>query len=188
MRSIQKRKAAESPPSVEEVQPVAESEKLPATLHERVRAVVSTAIKKHALLPVDRPKDVDGRPLEPRIPNNLVMLKDQQVGQLHADFCAMLQYTHRKLAAATADVWLWRKEVKITRAKAHVLIGRGTSGDKSAEVESNPKVMELEEALVAAEMQERLLQGVLDGYLSGKEATSREMTRRSILEERRGIR
>lgn len=133
-----------------------------------------------------RPLDVHGNPLEPQLPRDLTALNDAQLGTLWTQFCAMVQWSKGVLTEKAVEAAELARREKIVRAKVF-LLATGNREEKAAKVETHPDVQDVTAALFMAVSVERLAGAVHEGYLVGKEAVSREVTRRIALDQHRGL-
>lgn len=129
-----------------------------------------------------RPSHDGKRLLDPTLPPDITRLTDTQLGTLLGEFSSMAQYVGPRTAMKAMVAASAKRRDKITRSMAH-LRQRGTVGDKAALVETDPQVMETSHALLVAESEEAIVAALLESYIIGKEALSRELTRRQKVAE-----
>jgi hypothetical protein len=154
----------------------------PAT---RVTRLMHQRLAAERVGPWKRPI-LNGQPLEPRLPRDLTQLNDQQLGRLLTEFCIVLQWAkgvHTLHAVEAAEAVRYEK---IVRAKAF-LAAEGNRETRSALVETDRAVVEASERASVADAMREMLYAVYDGYLVGRDAISRELTRRIELERHRGV-
>lgn len=128
----------------------------------------------------DRPLGKSGEPLNPQLPYDLTSLNDVKLGQLYSEFCTMAQYAQMHTAITTVEKAIAKQREKFMRAKVR-LQKEGTVPDKEAQVEVDSSVRKRVVATLTGEGIETLTQSMLQGYLIGRDAISREMTRRTSL-------
>lgn len=127
-----------------------------------------------------RPRGAHDRPLDPKVPRDITMLNDEQLGRLHGEFAAMVAYVNGQLGLKSVEAAIARRADKITRARVR-LTKEGTVDDKAAETEIDPRVVETGELLLVAESVEVMTKAIYDGYVVGRDLCSRELTRRMNL-------
>jgi hypothetical protein len=169
------RVVAPTPPKVEAVEPTQEDDFEP----------LIQRLERLSLSRVSRPVYEDGTPMDPQLPPDLTRLTDDALGSLYTEFCAMAQWVgfqHSVSSVARA-----RLEIAAKRARSRVyLMQSGNREEKAALTDVNPEVRSTEDQLLLAQNLEMLAFPVLNSYLIGKEATSREMTRRQGTDWNRG--
>ena len=132
-------------------------------------------LELHALKrPVDRKT---GEPLEARLPSDLTALSDEQLGRRYTDFCRMAQYTQQRLAILGVEKAIAKTKDRYARAETR-LLQTGPAADKLAKVEVDELVRERGIDLLTAEGVERITHALFESYVIGKDACSRELTRR----------
>ncbi len=148
----------------------------------RQQAIADT--KKARLRLLKRPLDGEA-PIEPILPADITRLHNKELGKLYGQFCAMASYAHTQAALASID---WTYKMTVARfAKAKFLItATGKVTDKRLAMEADPEFQKYISEEAQAETTATLLQSVYEGYVLGKEATSREISRRMGLDERGG--
>lgn len=124
-----------------------------------------------------RPKLSSGEFLDPRLPVNLTGLNDVQLGKLYGEFCIMAQYAQLQLALKGVDRAVAKQAERMTRAEVQ-LVRTGTVADKAAKVEIDARVQERSLATLVGENVEVLTDAFLQVYIIGRDACSREMSRR----------
>lgn len=127
-----------------------------------------------------RPVGEDGEPLDPVLPPDLTALSDQQLGRLFSQFACMAQYIQLYLARRGVETAVYKSEEKKLRAKVR-LEKSGTSPDKDAKAEVDPRVREMGFHYLVAEGAWTMTDAAMNAFLIGRDATSREMTRRISL-------
>lgn len=115
--------------------------------------------------------------LNPRLPINLTSLNDVQLGRLHGEFCLMAQYVQLQMAVKAVEKATAQKAEKITRAES-LLRRSGTVADKAAQVEIDPRVLARSLSSLVGENVEKLSEAFFEVFLIGRDACSREMSRR----------
>ncbi len=134
---------------------------------------------------VSRPVYEDGDPMDPQLPPDLTQLTDDALGSLYTEFCAMAQWVG--FQHSVSSVSRARLEVAAKRIRSRVYLAQsGNREEKAALTDVNPEVRSIEDQLLLAQNLEMLAFPVLNSYLIGKEATSREMTRRQGTDWNRG--
>ena len=131
-----------------------------------------------------RPKDRDGKDLNPQLPTDLTALNDAQLGKVYGEFCVMAQYAQTRLAVHSVTKSVQEAARRYAAAETR-LRKEGTVADKASQAEVDPRVRARAVAVLVGESVETLTQAVLEGYLIGRDALSREMTRRSWAFERK---
>lgn len=135
----------------------------------------------------ERPCGPSGDPLDPKLPSDLTSLNDIKLGKLYGQFCQMSQYAQLHLAIYSVQKSVYRQAEKYLRARSH-LQQEGTVADKSASVECDKRVREMTMKSLVEQGTEDLTQAMLASFLIGRDACSRELTRRQITLERRNER
>lgn len=126
---------------------------------------------------IPRPLTRDGKPLDPVLPPDLTLLNDIQLGKLFSEFACMAQYVQFSMAQKSVDTAVRRREEKFIRAKVR-LSKVGTVADKESKVEVDPVARKAAFETSVSESTEVLTEAVMQQYLIGRDACSREMTRR----------
>jgi hypothetical protein len=129
---------------------------------------------------INRPVDEKGDFLDPVLPTDMTQrgLNDDELGVLYTQFCAMAQWVGFQYAVTSRVRAHLEVEYKRVRSRAF-LAKLGNREEKAAKADTDPQVMRAENDLIAAQDVEGLTYPVLNAFLIGKEATSREITRRS---------
>lgn len=124
-----------------------------------------------------RPLEEDGSPMDPRLPPDITRVTDEELFRLYGQFCAMAQWVGFQLGIVQTQKLISEQERE--RLKSRLWLAEtGNREDRKAKVDSNADFQRAEnEALVKAAL-EGMTYPVFNGYLIGKEATSRELTRR----------
>lgn len=139
---------------------------------------IKTRVEKLGLRYPPRPVDEDGAPLHPALPVDLTLLTDEALGRLYGQFCLMAQYAQMHLAIRSVEASVRKRVDKVTRSEVR-LRTEGTVGEQEAQVETNPAVRKSTYDLLVGEGTETMINALLQGYLIGKDALSREITRRT---------
>jgi hypothetical protein len=142
-----------------------------------VMKAVDDRFQRLDILPIPRPVDADGAHLNPRLPSDLTVLNDIQLARLYSEFCAMAQYVQRHMARLDVERADTKRLEKTMRARVR-LEKSGQVGDKDAKVEVDPKTVEAAFKAQVAYGTSVLTEAVMEGYILGKDACSREQTRR----------
>ena len=126
--------------------------------------------------------------MNPELPPDLVRLTDEELGKLYTEFSAMVSwvgYRHGLAAVLRAKLGA-EKERAFSRL---FLIKTGNREEKKARTDTDPAMVAVEDDFLLAQSMEMLLYPILQGYVTGKESTSREITRRGGAEwgDRRGM-
>lgn len=145
--------------------------------HDAVMASLKKRFMKMSVKTIPRPKDYDGHDLNPRLPPDLTALNDEELGCLYGHFCQMVQYVQLQLAMQGVRRALSERAEKYERAKAW-LMKSGTVGDKEAQVEVEQEVQKRGLEALVESAAESLKDHLMQSYLIGKDACSRELTRR----------
>jgi len=124
-----------------------------------------------------RPVNDDGTALNPQLPPDLTALNDVEIGRLHSQFACMAQYAITRLAIMAVETAVAKKEEKFVRAKVRTEKS-GTVADKDMKVDLDRRTRSAGHHTLVGESTEGLTRAVLEGFLIGRDATSREMTRR----------
>lgn len=148
-------------------------------LEERVRAEVDRRLDQMKLPRPRRPLNEEGKPLNPKLPQDLTALDDLQLGHLYTQFSRMAQYAQLQLAFFGVERGVHRQMEKRMRAEFR-LQQEGTVSDKNDAVEANKDIQAVQELASVGEYSEQLTQGYLHQYAIGREACSRELTRRQV--------
>lgn len=122
---------------------------------------------------------------DPRLPGDLSNLNDAQLGKLWTEYSAMVQWAKGVCANAEVEAAEVKRREKIVRAKAF-LSAEGSREERAAQVETDPEVQRLSGEVMTLDGIATLATALFDGYMIGKDAVSRELTRRIALEQGRG--
>lgn len=134
---------------------------------------------------IHRPLDEEGGELAPVLPASLQQLEDEQLTQLYTSFCAMTQWMG--VIAARVSAHRAKLEMDLKRLRSRIFISSGGNRElKAAAVDVHPDVVALEEQFLIAQAMEGTVQATFSAYITGKEATSRDFTRRQGTEWGRG--
>ena len=165
------------PPPREEIQ---EEESQEERFAELIRRLGILRLSK-----VERPLYEDGEPMSPVLPPDLSAITDEALGSLYTEFCAMAQWVGFQVALSS--VVRARLEIVAKRVRSRVYLNQsGNREERAAKADTDPQVTSTEDELLLAQNLEALAFPVLNSYLIGKEATSREITRRQGTDWNRG--
>ncbi len=142
-----------------------------------VMDILNRRLRKMKIELPDRPRDSDGGYLNPALPTDLTALNDEELGCLYGQFCMMVQYVQLQLAVQGVRRALADRAEKYIRARTW-LTKSGTVGDKEAQVEVELAVQERSLEALTEGASESLKDQLMQSYLIGKDACSREVTRR----------
>lgn len=135
-------------------------------------------MKRLNLRTIPRPSTKDGKPIFPTLPNDLTTLDDHQLGRLYTQFAAMASYVQLELAVVAVERAAVKHVERRLRAERRVVSDGTNIPDRDAEVENDSRVREWALEGTKAEALEMMLTSTLQSYLIGRDATSREQTRR----------
>lgn len=141
--------------------------------------------KQDAVRLPGRPLAETGDALEPRLPYDVTRLNDHELMRLFNSYVRVLQWAGVQHAKSAVEAAEYRRQEKIMRAKKFLVAG-GNRETRSAEVETNPQVIEVGMKAGVAESMREILYALKEGYLEGKAVISRELTRRVELERGHG--
>ena len=146
---------------------------------ENPRAIdtIRDKIKPMMIKKIQRPVDENGDPLNPVLPPDLTALTDECLGRLFSEFACMAQYVKLHLAVRIVEVAEAKRSDKIMRARVR-LEKTGTVEDKAAKVEVDPRTRKTSMSLLVDEGTETMTAAIMETYLIGRDACSREMSRR----------
>ena len=130
----------------------------------------------------DRPVMPDGDPLEPRVPHDLTLLTDVALGRLHSEFACMQQYAQACLGWIEAQKILDRRAARLTRAEGKVSYS-GKATLMEAVVDLEPKTRAKEDQSIVSDAVATITTAMMRSMEIGKDACSREMTRRIAMRE-----
>lgn len=133
-----------------------------------------------------RPALKNGQLLEPLLPEDLTVLNDVLLGRLFSEFACMAQYVQLHLAAKSVNTAIKRRIERHIRASVR-LEKDGTVEDKTAQVDVDIRSIDISFDLAVAEGVEVMTKGVMDMYVSGRDAISREITRRQMILKERAL-
>ena len=162
----------------------------PVPIEEDVRLnALLSKLQSWRIKPVERPVYPDtGEDINPVLPADLTRLEDVELGALYTEFSAMVVWVgYRHGLAATLRIKL---EAEKNRTFSRLFLQQtGNREEKKAKADTDPQMVEIEDDWVLAQTMETLLFPILQGYVAGKEATSREVTRRGGADwgDRRGM-
>lgn len=151
--------------------------------HDLVMGTLKKRLSKMRIKMIARPTDYDGHDLNPKLPPDLTALNDEELGSLYGHFCQMVQYVQLQLAVQGVRRALSERAEKYERARAWLMKG-GTVGDKEAQVEVEQEVQAKGLEALVESAAESLKDHLMQSYLIGKDACSRELTRRLGTHER----
>lgn len=141
---------------------------------------IKAAFNKMGIDLLRRPVGRSGEPLSPTLPSDLTTLNDVQLGRLFGEFCTMAQYAQQRLAVHAVARSVKEAAQKFLRSETR-LRQTGTVADKSARVDTDPRVRDRAVAVLVDEGVETLTLAVLESYIIGRDALSREQTRRQTV-------
>ena len=133
-----------------------------------------------------RPVLSTGELLEPLLPADLTVLNDVQLGRLYSEFACMAQFVQLHLAAKSVNTAIQRRIERHIRASVR-LEKDGTVEDKTAQVDVDIRSIDASFEAAVAEGVEVMTKGVMDMYVSGRDAISREITRRQMILKERSL-
>lgn len=134
---------------------------------------------------IPRPLKTDGNPLNPILPQDLTVLDDIQLARLYSEFCLMAQYVKLQLARKVVEHSEDKRQEKMTRALVR-LAKSGQVGDKDSKTEIDPQTKDSAYRTQVSYGTQVLTEAMMEVYLIGRDACSREQTRRQkIWEDRR---
>lgn len=124
-----------------------------------------------------RPVDEHGEVIDPSLPPDVTLLTGEELGRLHAQMVAMIEWLEWKVAeadsrAATAEAFLEHTKAEVRLRKS------GTVSDKAAKTLNDQRVVNAEVSFISFNAKARLLKGRVRGYDKVASALSREMSRR----------
>lgn len=151
---------------------------------EGVEDDVKARLKQLQLGRLRRPTRKDGSLLEPKLPPDLTVLSDQKLGSLFTEFCAMAQYSKQVCSLFSVRRAVSSRRDRYERSRSR-LMKQGTVDDKAAEVEVDPAVQKATVALLREEGTEMMTLALYESYIIGRDACSRELTRRQYLASER---
>lgn len=154
---------------------------------ERLEALLAK-LETWRIKPIERPTYPDGEELNPVLPSDLTKLLDVEIGALYTEFCSMVSWVGYRHGLASVLVAKLEAEKNRTFSRSF-LRQVGNREEKKAKADVDPEVTEIEDDFLLAQSMATLLYPILQGYVTGKEAVSREITRRHGAEwgERRGM-
>jgi hypothetical protein len=124
----------------------------------------------------------DGEYLNPVLPTDLTVLDDVAVGRLFSEFACMAIYVKLCLAVRVVETAEVKRSDKIMRARVR-LEKEGTVEDKAAQVEIDHRTKSVSRELLLGEGVETLTSALMEAYLIGRDAVSRELSRRQKVYE-----
>lgn len=127
-----------------------------------------------------RPKDENGDWLDPMLPADITMITDEELGRIHGAFALMAQYVKFQVSLRAVEHAIAKRAENSIRARVR-LEKDGTVADKGAQVEMDVRTRDVSLEALIGESEERLTAAILDGYLIGRDASSREIARRKEL-------
>ena len=151
--------------------------------HSLVMGKLKSRLRKMKIRMQPRPRNSDGEYLNPVLPSDLTALNDEELGRLYGHFCLMVQWVQLRLAFQGVRRAITERAEKYIRAKTW-LVKSGTVGDKEAQVEVDTAVQEKSLKALTESASEILQNQIMQGYLIGKDACSREVTRRLGTQQR----
>lgn len=153
-----------------------ESARLPG--EESVVGRVQEKLAAMQLTVPERPRKKDGSLLDPQLPPDLTTLNDVQIGRLFTQFCLMAQYVQLQLAVWTVEKTVAKQAEKYVRAETR-LRKDGTVSERDAATEVDKRVRDRTMKTLTSEGVETMTNAMMQRYIIGRDAISREMTRRS---------
>jgi len=140
-------------------------------------AQVQKQFNQYQVRPPHRPLGDNGKPLNPILPTDLTRLNDVQLGRLQSEFACMAIYAKLHLAVRAIEHAAAKRAERLAKAKIR-LEKSGTVDDKNAKVEVDPRVRAASFISLVREGGEVMTTALLESYVIGREACSREQTRR----------
>lgn len=159
---------------------------LPLFSEERFAEDLTRIALKAGIPRPQKPSRSDGSLIEPVLPPDLTVLTDEALGRLFSEFALCAQWAQLLLATYAVKTATKKRADKMTRAQVR-LEKSGTNQDKEAKVELDPRTSESSYKLLLGEALSSLTDATLQGYLIGRDACSREMTRRAWAREPRTL-
>jgi hypothetical protein len=154
-------------------------------LKEAAPIAASANFAAAGLSAIARPMRADGSALNPVLPMDLTVLDDVQLARLYSEFSLMAQYVKLQLARMVVEHSEDRRQEKMIRALVR-LEKSGQVGDKDAKCEVDPKTRDSAYRTQVSYGTQVLTEAMMEAYLIGRDACSREQTRRQkIWEDRR---
>lgn len=147
-----------------------------AQLEAGVEDAVKTEVKRLFRIP-RRPKNPDGSFLDPQLPTDLTLVEDEELGRIHSEFACMARYAQLVIAVKAVEAAKVKRGDKVIRARVR-LEKSGTNPDKDAKTEIDPRTRQSAVEVLIGEGVESMSKAMLEGYLIGRDACSREQTRR----------
>ncbi len=150
----------------------------------RVVRIIRKRLSDAGLVLLERPLGEDGENLEPCLPYDLTVIDDVCLGRLYGQFCLMAQYSQMQAALYATRSAVFRQTEKLIRAEEWMR-QEGTVKDKEHSNEASTRVKNITFKAQVESGTERLTTAMLESYVIGRDACSRELTRRQITTERR---
>jgi len=141
---------------------------------------IAKVMKTSRLQMPERPKNEDGSDMNPMLPYDISIISSEELGKLYGQFACMCQYAKIRLAVRSVRKAISKRRDKMVRATVR-LEKNGHDGDKTAKTEIDPRTTEVSLALLTEEGTELLMDAALESYLIGRDACSREMSRRDMV-------
>ena len=145
-------------------------------------AAVSEQVRAMRLSKPDRPVTKDGEILEPRLPHDLTVLKDQDLGRLYSEFSVMMAYCQACLGWVESQKILDRRSARITRSMAKVS-HKGKVALLEASVDLDEETLTKEDASTVSDAVAVITNAYFKSQEVGRDGCSREMTRRIAMRE-----
>jgi hypothetical protein len=121
--------------------------------------------------------------LNPQLPKDITAVSDRDLGRLYGEFASMAMYVGPRVALQAMQAAVDKRSDKVCRSLSH-LKQIGTVADKSAMVECDATVVRTSQALLVSESTHGVTEALYNGILVGRDALSREITRRQGERER----
>ena len=150
--------------------------------HERDHVLdqLRSRLKKMRIRMPKRPLDEHGKCVDPMLPYDITQITDEELGRIHGAFALMAQYVKFQVSLRAVEHAIARRAENSIRARVR-LEKDGTVADKAAQVEVDVRTRDVSLEALIGESEERLTEAILDGYLIGRDASSREIARRKEL-------
>lgn len=162
--------------------PAPEKKEEPSLLDSWNHDLVDQAVEwvnEHAASMPERP-DID-----PQMPNDVTELTSVELGRLHAQFVAVVEWLD--VARALADISASNAEAFLEHVKSEVRLQKsGTVQDKTAKTLKDKRVFDAEQKFFMKEARAKILKARVGGMEKCAAALSREMTRRQVIQENEG--
>jgi hypothetical protein len=131
----------------------------------------------------DKPVDIDGSPLQPKLPADITRMSNDQLGKVYGQFVAVAQYADTQLGLIDIDSTDQSYGHLIEEAKHGLTVDGDNKDERAFNLRLNVWVKRKKEISLERRARMTLLEALIKGYDRAISALSREMSRRGMEQE-----